>query len=580
MSQDDKFLLGQIFAQEHAKNAPALKADKYFEIFSAERILTFRGFDLDPVQLNSGIVGDGGDGGVDSIYLFVNRKLVVEDSDPNLVASFQGQQLNIELIIIQSKNQDSFAEIPIQKLADFTENCLRLGTDLTAVPKTLYKESLLNVVARFHAIYQAALTHKPSLSITYYYASFGERIDGKVDIQQKLLLSKLRGFYSAGECDFILAGASSLFAWYNQPVSQDLILETAKCMNWTQCNLAYICLVPLPKFFKFITDKSGKTLRSYIFEANVRDYQGEVAVNQEIRATLAAPQQEEFWWLNNGVTVLASKVAASGDILTITDPLIVNGLQTAHEIYAQFKDIEDSTDSRTVLVRVIQITDAQSTDKIIKATNSQTQIPKIWLHATEPIHRKIQVAFESKGLFYDRRKNYYRNRGVPVTKIVTIPYLAQAMAAVVLQRPDDARARPTTVAERHYKQMFNPAYPMDLFLKAAQVLKRVDEFLDKRDLDRGHKLNLMFHVAMFATGALLKSAKPSRQKIAALNIETLTDELLVSALSAVSLRLKSLVIEDQIGEDQAAKGPKFADIVRGEMVTRFSRSTAPSSQPD
>jgi len=450
MSNDNKYILEQIVSQEHQKNAPKLKKDQYFEVFSAEQILKMGAFDLDPEQIRSGIVGQvQPDGGVDSLYVFVNRKLIREDTD---LAQFKGQQLAMELLITQSKNSGGFQEVVITKLKDFTENCLRLNSDLSKVPTQLYSQSLLDAIERFHTIYRAALSFRPSLSIRFFYASLGEQVEPNVELRRDLLLKECRELFSTADCSFEFVGAKKLLQWFQRSPTKTTSLEASKSMSWSGFGTAYLCLVPLRKFYEFITDSDkNNALRGHIFEANVRDYQGQVAVNKEIRTSLAASGSEEFWWLNNGITIIASKVTASGDIFSITEPLIVNGLQTSFEIYSHFRQPNVSDDKRTILVRLIENTVPQSVDRIIKATNNQTAIPRVWLHATEDIQRKIESALRAVDLYYDRRKNYHRNQGIPATKIVSIPYLAQALAAIVLQKPDDARARPTTVAERNYE---------------------------------------------------------------------------------------------------------------------------------
>ncbi len=206
-----------------------------------------------------------------------------------------------------------------------------------------------------------------------------------------------------------------------------------------------------------------------MFEANVRDYQGDNVVNKDISATLAAIGVDEFWWLNNGITILASDVTSSGDKFTITDPLIVNGLQTSYVIARHFEALDAVNDKRTILVRVIKNTDPKSIDRIIKATNSQTAIPRVWLHATEDIHRKIETTLGNAGMYYDRRKNFYKNKGIPATQIVTIPYLAQALAAIVLQRPDDARGRP---APQWPKNTISSCFRMDSHSKYTRRVLR------------------------------------------------------------------------------------------------------------
>ena len=82
---------------------------------------------------------------------------------------------------------------------------------------------------------------------------------------------------------------------------------------------------------------------------------------------------------------------------------------------------------------------------MIRATNSQTKVPDASLPATEAIHRQIEAHFKAHGWFYDRRKNFYKNTGKPGDRIISIGGLGQAGTAIGLSRPNDARARPTTL---------------------------------------------------------------------------------------------------------------------------------------
>jgi len=54
-------------------------------------------------------------------------------------------------------------------------------------------------------------------------------------------------------------------------------------------------------------------------------------------------------------------------------------------------------DERSILVRVIVTEDAESRDRIIRATNSQTDIPSASLRATDKIHRDIEDFFATRG---------------------------------------------------------------------------------------------------------------------------------------------------------------------------------------
>ena len=77
MSQNDVILLNRLLDQHRKKVAQELTEVEYFDIFAADQVL--KDFDLSQDELESGVIGGGGDGGIDSFYLFVNNSLYYED---------------------------------------------------------------------------------------------------------------------------------------------------------------------------------------------------------------------------------------------------------------------------------------------------------------------------------------------------------------------------------------------------------------------------------------------------------------------------------------------------------------------
>jgi hypothetical protein len=116
---------------------------------------------------------------------------------------------------------------------------------------------------------------------------------------------------------------------------------------------SHIALVALDDYYAFISDEG--VLRKYIFDWNVRDYEGAVEVNREILASLSDPSAPEFWWLNNGVTVICSKASVTGKTFSLDDVQIVNGLQSSATIHDYLHDAETNDPARTrgLLVRII-----------------------------------------------------------------------------------------------------------------------------------------------------------------------------------------------------------------------------------
>jgi len=97
-------------------------------------------------------------------------------------------------------------------------------------------------------------------------------------------------------------------------------------------------------------------------------------------------------------------------------------------------------------------------------------------------------------------------------------------------------------------------------------MKRVDEFLYGIDLESNHKANLRFYLAMYAVCVVLRSARPRRTTIAALNLDALTDQLFVNCLGPIQRAYLTLG-----GDDTTAKGPELNEVLQGELQARFGR---------
>jgi hypothetical protein len=263
----------------------------------------------------------------------------------------------------------------------------------------------------------------------------------------------------------------------------------------------------------------------------------------------------------NGVTIITPKAVSAGKQLTIEDPQIVNGLQTSHEIYRYFSELEEPVvDERAILVRIICEQDEEARDRIIRATNSQTAIPPASLRSSDEVHRNIEDFLKANGFYYDRKKNFYKNQGMPVAKIISIPYMAQAMMAITLLKPDSARARPSTLlnSEKEYRRIFSLDTPIDVFLKVVQIMKAVENFLKPDvcgvELERKDITNIKFYVAMLVGIALTEGKEDIINKLAALPKVDIQDSVLIEALNKTNNKFQELGSTDQI-----AKGPNLLE---------------------
>lgn len=561
MAKEAHRTLKMLVEEQRKLDYPNMRPDDYFEIFTASQILKHARFNPDSNEIEAGIVGGGGDGGVDGFYVYCNKKLIREDTDISL---FMGQRTEIEIIVIQAKNKPSFEESVPMKFKDFVENCLSTE-DYSADCKILYSEELLEAASRFHRLFRACITGRPSLSITFYHATQSDDVNEKVIRRGEIACSVFKTAYNSAKCRYVPVTGTELVAMSYEQEETNLSLPVVNYFDVRSFNRdAYVCVVRLGNFYNFITDKNE--LRESIFEANVRDHQPDATVNKGIQESLMKSNNDDFWWLNNGITIIASEATYGSGQIHITDPRIVNGLQTSHEIYEHIKNGGSLDDGRSIMVRVIANKDDETSDRIIHATNSQTKINSIYLHSTEQIHRNIEVALRAIGLYYDRRKNYYRNRGISISQIVTMYYLTQAVAAIVLQQPDNARMRPGTVTQKSYKLLYSEEYPIDLYSKCVQILKRSYQFLQNRGLGKTDTLNLVFYLAMYVTCYACNSPKPKRNTIASLDVAAINEAKFQKCFEWIDTEFKRLG-----GDDRVAKGTQLTASLVTQVITQFGR---------
>lgn len=539
-------LLNSILEKLSANYPTGLSTDELFEFYCADNLLV--NYDLDNSEIQDGIVDGTKDAGVDAAYIFVNRQLVTEDF------KFEGlkQPVEIELYVIQSKNQDSFKEGPVDKLSASLPLLLSLDQTKTAL-EALFKLKVVGIFRMFLNAMQELAGEFPKVAVRIFYCSKGGQPNEVIRAKASNLENILRQKYQ--HVEFSLLGAQQL---YERSSKQKRLLKELPTVGTPLSGTnSYVALCRLTDYVKFIVDDEG-SLITRIFEANVRAYQGEVEVNKEIARSIASPPDGvDFWWLNNGVTIVADQAQFMNNRLMVENPLIVNGLQTTHELHSHANDLKQD-DARTVLVRVIVENDRDNRDEIIRATNRQTNIKHSSFRATESIHRELEDYLGTLGYYYDRRKNYYKREGKPADKIISIDRLSQAVLAVLRQEPHTARARPTTAikAENDYKSIFSgdkTIHPLEMYGVIVRLLAAVEDHfrIIANTENQIHRNNLKFHVLMALTWALHGSLTLPALAIPKIKLSKLTSEQIGAVTTWVFSEFNKFGAEDRSAKDSA-----------------------------
>jgi hypothetical protein len=555
----------RIFEAWRTDCLPSYSEGAAFEIFASELVL--RPYDLALDDVKAGIVGGGQDGAIDSVYVFFDDNLIDEDSeviDPASKPSDFTQDRLLELWIVQAKTTPAFAETTLDQLESSIRRLLNLSLPLDDL-RILYNERLLGRIGLFRTAWDKLITRRPRIGVNVVYATPGDRQGVTPQVEAKL--SALRHVIAEAVPDPSLVtvglmGDKELLGRYNERPSYTVRMEYQESATSGD---SHVALVKLKDYYDLIVDENGR-LRRHLFEWNVRDYQGNVEVNKGIRKSLTSADSPEFWWLNNGVTILCSEATGSGKVYALSNIQIVNGLQTSHEIFEALKNERTvETENKMLLVRIIVTADAPTRDQVIRATNRQTAVSDASLRATDDVQRQIEDYFLTKGWYYDRRKNFYKNDGKDMSKIVGIPFLGAAVTAMGLARPDKSRGKPSSLLKNNddYKQVFSSSIDLEIYLWAAVLQRRVDAFIvsDTANATIDQRNNLKFHLSMLIVDRLNNGPVKRPQQLRSLASQgaSLTDYEMKALFDKLKQWSDEFLEAEGVILERAAKAQPFSE---------------------
>lgn len=548
---NNQILLKECVRQEFQENGSFANENDFFEFFAASQLL--KNYNLSDDEINGGLTGGGADGGCDAIYTFLNGDLITSDQISTISAP---KGATLVFTVVQAKNTSSFSEDSIMKWKTTCANLFNMSNVLDDYSDR-YNDRILDSFCVFRDAITKLVRNQIKVQILYYYVTFADEVHPNVEMQAEELKSTIKSIYPSSQVEVKFLGADALMKLYNTSSEVNINLALADQPIALGNKVDYVALINLSVYYKFITDGSGM-LRKSFFEANVRDYQGNNSVNSAIAETLENRRDEDFWWLNNGVTILAESITPiTNRELLLVNPEIVNGLQSSTEIYKYFSTHNDliDKDNRNILVRLIVPESESVRDNIIFSTNNQTAIPKSSLRATDAIHLQIEMYFKSRGLYYDRRKNYYKNQKKKAADIVGISFLAQCLISIILRKPDFARARPSTLLtdDDTYTQLYEKEQQLEGYYKAALLGKKVQSALSlSTDMDSVEKNDILFYLLYAVVAKALNKKVINFSDLCNLDMGLITKETIDSLKVQICGKYKELG-----GNSRVAKSPTF-----------------------
>jgi hypothetical protein len=243
-------------------------------------------------------------------------------------------------------------------------------------------------------------------------------------------------------------------------------------------------------------------------------------------------------------------------------------------IFRHFQGGLIASRSRALLVKIIVSSNAQARDRIIRATNNQSPVEISALHATDKIQRDIEEILERHSWYYERRRNYYRNIGKPLTRFVTPVYLASAAVALVLKNPSVAtRIRARFMRDQEsYDTVFSSEFPIEVWPVLVDIYKYIDDGL--ANTLQKHSRRELFVTTWRPLVALIVVAR--RLKTFAYGPKELTEVIGKSEITNIEVAEAWEIIKlVNKGEDRADKKrfkPALAKLCCNEAAKQFGIS--------
>jgi hypothetical protein len=225
--------------------------------------------------------------------------------------------------------------------------------------------------------------------------------------------------------------------------------------NFKRVLVGKINVVELAKLF----DKHGDNL----LDQNIRKYLGlsKNRVNAAIRDTLISDKRDNFYFYNNGITMICNKFSYNGLqadnwIVKVYNLQIINGGQSCKTILYTIKDNPaiDYTNSY-VLIRLYELPD-DGIDSLITdvtiATNSQNPVDLRDLRANDDLQKRLETAISELGYSYKRKKD---NTFSSPEKTILSSVAAESIYSIWKKKPFQAKFKKNELFGAFYSDVFN-----------------------------------------------------------------------------------------------------------------------------
>lgn len=316
-----------------------------------------------------------------------------------------------------------------------------------------------------------------------------------------------------------------------------------------------------------------------LLERNIRRYLGLQGnrVNEGIRHTLTSDEKNNFYFYNNGVTLICDSFSYNalqdGDYKVRVENLqIINGGQTCMTIFKTLRepDLINKNAQAFVLLRLYQLPRENEglVQRITYATNSQNPVDLKDLRANDERQKILEKDIEQLGFNYRTKRSNTPTRSADITSGVA----AEAVLSVWRRKPHQAKF----FSREHFGKLYDTIFTDQL--NGAQIviavqLYRIAENRRKRpeSTDPDFVRYASCFIAMQMGQKLLADMKVQMKDISHQNFQSaqmLIDQNGESYFNA-SLQDIKQALQDLYGEQEISLQQLSATFRRGDLISRL-----------
>lgn len=443
------------------------------------------------------------DASIDGIAIVIDGDLMTSVDDAIEIFKTHKTNLSVDIIFTQVKSGEQFKKQEINNFKVGLEDFLSLDPKM---PNGKFNQDLLEIFKVVFENLNKIRNRRPNILI-YYCTSGVYKKEREIKSAFDIILRFIKGTDFFHEVSVEPLGRTELLKLYTHLTEKNeaklKLIDYFGMPEMPGIPQSYVGIVNASHFVESLLLDHDENLRQSVFEENVRSFLGkENTINAAIQVTINDKEKAKlFSVLNNGVTIVAPELTLTPNTkeVNLINYQIINGCQTSSTLY---ENREFLTDSVNLVVKIIESPSNDSSEDIISATNSQSNIQKEAFYGLKNKAKLVQKYFNVKNndqspenkMYFERRQGEFRSNGFQASKVFDVREVARCYAAMFLNQPHNSARYVKTIFAVSGNNLFADDDHESYYYVAALTLYKYKALINGKRIGSPRYQKLRWHI--------------------------------------------------------------------------------------